>query len=109
MKLVIAYLHPRDLSEMKGLLHAQGILRYTVIEGFGHNEDEMQHETYRGVEIEVDLLKKIRLEVVVDDKTAKDFIKNIIKAGKEKRLSGGKISALPIERAYNIKTGDDLA
>ncbi|QLA17650.1 P-II family nitrogen regulator [Desulfolutivibrio sulfoxidireducens] len=106
MKLIIAYFRPEQLNAVKQALYAKGVHSMSATNIAGSGRQKGYTETYRGVLIEVNLLKKVRLEVAVkDDKVAEtmDAISEGAKTGKE---GDGMIFVLDIADARRIRTGE---
>ena len=106
MKLVIAYFRPEQLNAVKQALYAKGIHGMSVTNIAGSGRQKGYTEQYRGVIVEVNLLKKVRLEVAVaDGKVAEvmDAIANGAKTGKE---GDGMLFVQDIVDARRIRTGE---
>ncbi len=107
MKLVIAYIRPERLSAVKQALYAKQIYSMSVTNILGSGRQKGFTEMYRGVVMEVNLLKKVRIEVGIDEtkiETALEAIKNSARSGKE---GDGVIFVLPIEQAVRVRTGEN--
>lgn len=105
MKLVIAYIEPEKLNEIKKVLYDKEIKRFSVSDSFGHSDAPGILESYRGVEMSIDLLKKIRVEIAVNDDFKDILVGSLIEAGKAGLIGDGKIFVLPLEESYRISTG----
>lgn len=107
MKLVIAYIRPERLNDVKQALYAKEIYSMTVTNVLGSGRQKGFTETYRGVAMEVNLLKKVRLEIGVNE----DFLDPAIEAIKGAAQSGnegdGVIFVLDLAKAIRIRTGED--
>jgi len=106
MKLIIAYIQPEKFQMVKKILHSKDIHRISVIDAYGHSDEDGYLESYRGVELEIDLLKKIRLEIAVNDEFVAKVIDAILEGGKSGQIGDGKIFVIPIEQVYRIRTGE---
>ena len=106
MKLIIAYIQPEKLTAVKQSLYAHEVYKTSVTNALGCGQQKGYHETYRGADIEVTLLKKIRLEIVVNDDFVDHTIKGIIEGAKTGRIGDGKIFVLPLEECIRIRTGE---
>lgn len=107
MKLVIAYIRPERLTAVKQALYAKQVYSMSVTNILGSGRQKGFTETYRGVVMEVNLLKKIRLEVgVSDDKVSAilDVVKTAARTGKE---GDGVIFVMPIEQSVRVRTGEE--
>ena len=106
MKLVIAYIKPEMLNVVKQTLFEAGITKMSVTNSLGCGQQGGYHETYRGVDIEVQLLKKVRLEIAVNDDYVKPTIDAIIKGAKTGAIGDGKIFVLDLHECVRIRTGE---
>ncbi len=111
MKLIIAYIQPEKLNDVKQALSEAEVFRMSVTNALGCGQQKGYHESYRGVEIEVNLLKKVRLEIAVNDDFVEPTIKAIVKGARTGKIGDGKIFVLPLEHCVRIRTGqqDDSA
>jgi nitrogen regulatory protein P-II 1 len=107
MKLITAILKPFKLDEVKDALVAAGVAGMTVSEasGFGHQRGHT--EVYRGAEYTVDLVPKVRLEVLVDDKDAALVVDVIVKAASTGSIGDGKVWTTPVEQVVRVRTGEE--
>ena len=105
MKLIVAYIQPEKLNGVKQALSEADVFRMSVTNALGCGQQKGYHESYRGVEIEVNLLKKIRLEVAVNADFVEPTIKAIVKGARTGKIGDGKIFVLPLERCVRIRTG----
>ncbi|MBN2279680.1 MAG: P-II family nitrogen regulator [Candidatus Marinimicrobia bacterium] len=106
MKLVIAYIQPERLPEVKQALYAREIFKISVTNAMGCGRQKGYHETYRGADIEVNLLKKVRIEIAVNESFVQPTIDGIIEGSKTGQIGDGKIFVLPIEECIRIRTGE---
>ena len=109
MKLVMAYIQPERLNDVKRALYAANVYKISVSNALGCGEQKGYHETYRGVDIEVNLLKKIRIEIAVSQDFVQPTIDAIVKGARTGTIGDGKIFVLPLERCVRIRTGQDGA
>ncbi len=107
MKLIIAYIQPEKLNDVKQMLYASGIYKLSVSNALGCGQQKGYHETYRGVDIEVNLLKKVRIEIAVNDNFVQPTIDAIVKGARTGNIGDGKILVLPLERCIRIRTGEE--
>ncbi|SKA80483.1 P-II family nitrogen regulator [Desulfobaculum bizertense] len=106
MKLIIAYIRPERLNDVKQALFAKNIFSMTVTNVLGSGRQKGFHETYRGLPVEVNLLKKVRLEIGVNDEfeeAALDAISDGARTGAE---GDGVIFVLDIARSLRVRTGE---
>ncbi len=106
MKLVTAIIKPHMLDEVKSALEAFGVEGMTVSEASGFGRQRGHTEVYRGAEYTVDLVPKVRLEVVVDDADAADVTDVIAKAARTGRIGDGKVWLVPVEDVVRVRTGE---
>jgi nitrogen regulatory protein P-II 2 len=106
MKLIIAYIQPEKLNAVKKALYEKEILKMSVTNSLGCGQQGGYHETYRGAKIEVNLLKKIRLEIAVNDDFVEKTIEAIILGARTGSIGDGKIFILPLEECVRIRTGE---
>ena len=106
MKLVIAYIKPFKLEDVKDGLKNAGVSGMSVsdIRGFGRQSG--QTEVYRGAEYEVDFVAKTRIEVLVDDSVVSDVVAAIASAGHTGEIGDGKIAVVPVDEVVRIRTGE---
>ncbi|MDR1353191.1 MAG: P-II family nitrogen regulator, partial [Treponema sp.] len=97
MKLIIAYIQPHMLNEVKQELYKAEVFKMSVTNAMGCGQQKGYTEHYRGVDIEVNLLKKIRIEIGVNDNFVKPTIDAIIRGAKSGEIGDGKIFVVPVE------------
>ena len=107
MKLIIAYIQPEKLNDVKQELFKNNILKISVTNALGCGQQGGYHETYRGVDIEVNLLKKIRLEIAVNDEFVDQTVKAIITAARTGKIGDGKIFVIELAKCIRIRTGEN--
>jgi len=106
MKLITAILKPFKLDEVKDALQAAGINGMTVSEASGFGRQRGHTEVYRGAEYTVDLVPKVRLEVLVVDKDAASTVDVIVKAASTGSIGDGKVWTTPVEQVVRVRTGE---
>jgi nitrogen regulatory protein P-II 1 len=106
MKLITAILKPFKLDEVKEALKAAGINGMTVSEASGFGRQGGHTEVYRGAEYTVNLVPKIRLEVLVDDHDAASVVDVIVKAASTGSIGDGKVWVTPVEQVVRVRTGE---
>ena len=106
MKRVEAIIKPFKLDEVKTALSAVVVQGMTVTEVRGFGRQKGHKEVYRGAEYVVELVPKIKVEVVVPDQVVARVVETIVKAAKTGKIGDGKIFVLPIEEAVRIRTGE---
>ncbi|MCX7643182.1 MAG: P-II family nitrogen regulator [Armatimonadetes bacterium] len=106
MKMVHAIIRPHKLHEVKAALAEIGISGMTVIDVRGYGRQKGHVERYRGAEYTVDLLAKVKLEIVVRDDQVDEVVDVIMKAARTGEIGDGKIFVTPVEEAIRVRTGD---
>ncbi len=106
MKLIIAMIQPHKLPDVKKELFDAEVHKMTVTNVLGCGQQKGYNETYRGVVHEINLLKKIRLEIAVNDEFVEPTIRAIIKGAKSGKIGDGKIFVLPLSECIRIRTGE---
>ena len=106
MKLIIAYIQPYRLNDVKQELYKREIYKMSVTNALGCGQQKGYSESYRGVEEEVNLLKKVRLEVAVNDAYVEPTIEGIISGARSGEIGDGKIFIIPLEECIRIRTGE---
>lgn len=106
MKLVIAIIQPHKLEEVKEELYKAEVNLLTVSEVLGHGRQKGVAEIYRGTKETGNLLRKIRLEIAVNDNFVSPTVQAIVKGAKTGETGDGKIFILPLEECHRIRTGE---
>jgi nitrogen regulatory protein P-II 1 len=106
MKLITAILKPFKLDDVKDALQAHGVTGMTVSEASGFGRQGGHTEVYRGAEYTVDLIPKVRLEVLVDDSDAESVIGVIVKAASTGSIGDGKVWSTPVDQVVRVRTGE---
>jgi nitrogen regulatory protein P-II 1 len=106
MKLITAILKPGKLDDVKDALQASGITGITVSEASGFGRQGGHTEVYRGAEIKVNLVQKIRLEILVIDKKVDDIVKVIVKTASTGSIGDGKIWTTSVDDVVRVRTGE---
>ena len=106
MKKIEAIIQPHKLEEVKEALKNIGIDGMTVIEVRGHGRQKGHKEVYRGMEYQVDLLPKIKLEMVVPDTRADEVIQTLANAARTGKIGDGKIFVFDVGEAIRIRNDD---
>ena len=106
MKLIIAMIQPHRLPDVKKALFEAEVYKRTVSNVLGCGQQKGFTETYRGVIHEVNLLKKVRLEIAVNQEFVEPTIKAIIKGAKTGNIGDGKIFVLDLPECVRIRTGE---
>ncbi len=106
MKLIIAYIKPFKLDEVKDAVKAAGVAGMSVGDVSGFGRQSGQTEVYRGAEYEVEFVPKLRLEVLVDDDLVGTVVSAIEGAAHTGNIGDGKIAVLAVEELVRIRTGE---
>ncbi len=106
MKLIIAYIQPEALTPVKQALFEKDIHRMSVTNALGCGQQKGYHESYRGADIEVNLLKKVRLEVAVNNEFVEATTNTIIEAARTGNIGDGKIFIVELVECIRIRTGE---
>jgi nitrogen regulatory protein P-II 1 len=106
MKLIIAYIQPHKLEDVKKALAKADVGKMSVTNSLGCGAQKGYHESYRGVQFDVNLLKKIRLEIAVNEEFVQKTIDAIISAARTGEIGDGKIFVLDLTQCIRIRTGE---
>jgi len=106
MKLITAILKPFKLDDVKAALETFGVHGLTVSEANGYGRQKGHTEVYRGAEYTVDLVPKVRVEVLVDDADADDVVDVIVKSAQTGRIGDGKVWVVPVDTVVRVRTGE---
>ncbi|HZE66767.1 MAG TPA: P-II family nitrogen regulator [Sporichthyaceae bacterium] len=106
MKLIVAVIKPFKLDDVRTALETFGVHGMTVSEASGYGRQRGHTEVYRGAEYTVDLVPKVRLEVLVDDPDANDVLDVMVKAAQTGKIGDGKAWVIPVETAVRVRTGE---
>jgi len=100
-------IQPHKLNDVKQALFKADVFKMTVTNVLGAGQQRGFTETYRGVDTEVNLLKKIRLEIAVNKEFVKPTIEAIIEGARTGNIGDGKIFVTNLEECYRIRTGEE--
>jgi nitrogen regulatory protein P-II 1 len=106
MKLVIAYIQPHKLQDVKKSLYQAKIFKLSVTNAVGCGSQKGYHESYRGVDVEVNLLKKVRLEIAVNEAFVEQTVEAVIEGARTGNIGDGKIFVLDLPDCIRIRTGE---
>ncbi len=106
MKLVTAIIKPFKLEEVKSALEARGVQGMTVSEASGFGRQGGHTEVYRGAEYTVDLIPKVRIEVLVDDSDAGAVVDAIVNGARTGKIGDGKVWVVPVETVVRVRTDE---
>jgi nitrogen regulatory protein P-II 1 len=106
MKLITAIIKPFKLDDVKAALETFGVRGLTISEASGYGRQKGHTEVYRGAEYKVDLVPKMRIEVLVDDEDADDVADVLVKAAQTGKIGDGKVWVVPVETVIRVRTGE---
>ena len=106
MRKIEAIIQPHKLEDAKETLKTIGVDDMTITEVRGHGRQKGHTEVYRGMEYKVDLLPKVKLEMVVPDKRADEVIRTLTTAARTGKIGDGKIFVYEVADAVRIRNDD---
>jgi nitrogen regulatory protein P-II 1 len=106
MKLITAYIQPYKLNDVKEELYKAEVFKMSVTNSLGCGQQKGYTESYRGVDVEVNLLKKTRIEIGVNDDFVQRTVDAIVKGARSGEIGDGKIFVTPLEQCIRIRSGE---
>ncbi|MBO0610010.1 P-II family nitrogen regulator [Myceligenerans salitolerans] len=106
MKLVTAVIQPHRLDDVKSALESAGVRGMTVSEASGYGRQKGHTEVYRGAEYTVDLVPKVRIEVLVSDEDVTPVTDAIVGAAQTGKIGDGKVWTVPVDDVARVRTGE---
>jgi nitrogen regulatory protein P-II 1 len=106
MKLITAILKPGKLDDVKAALQEIGLKGMTVSEASGVGRQLGRTEVYRGAEYAVNLIPKVRLEVIVNNDEVEKVVSTIVNTAKSGTIGDGKVWVTPVEDIVRVRTGE---
>jgi nitrogen regulatory protein P-II 1 len=106
MKLITAIVRPEKLDAIREGLESYGVQGLTVSSASGYGQQRGYTEVYRGAEYSVDLLPKLRVEVLATDEQADDILDVIITTANTGRAGDGKVWTVDVHEAIRVRTGE---
>ena len=106
MKRIEAIIQPHKLEDAKEALKSIGVDGMTITEVRGHGRQKGHTEVYRGMEYKVDLLPKVKLELVVSDQRKDEVIRTLVAAARTGKIGDGKIFVYDVADAVRIRNDD---
>ncbi|MDA2927543.1 P-II family nitrogen regulator [Acidobacteria bacterium AH-259-G07] len=106
MKLIIAMIQPHKLTDVKQALFDAQVYKMTVSNALGAGEQKGYTEAYRGVITEIQLLKKVRIEIAVNEDFVEPTIAAIIEGARTGSIGDGKIFVVDLPECIRIRTGE---
>ncbi len=105
-KLVTAVIQPHRLDDVKSALEGAGVRGLTVTEASGYGRQRGHTEVYRGAEYTVDLVPKVKIDVLVTDEDAEAVLGVIVQAARTGKIGDGKVWVVPVEEVARVRTGE---
>ena len=106
MKLIVAYIQPHKLNDVKKTLYKAEVYKMSVTNALGCGEQKGYSESYRGIKFEVNLLKKVRIEIAVNEDFVEPTVRAIVDGAKSGAIGDGKIFVIPLEQCIRIRTDE---
>ena len=106
MKKIEAIIQPHKLEDVKEALKAIGVDGMTITEVRGHGRQKGHKEVYRGMEYQVDLLPKVKLEMVISDQRADEVIRTVVNSARTGKIGDGKVFIYDVAEAIRIRNED---
>lgn len=108
MKMIVAVIQPTKLEAVQRALARMGVTRMSICDAMGYARQRGQKETYRGHEYKIHLLRKIAVEIAVNDDFLEptiECLEEVARTGSEGNIGDGKLFVLPMEQAIQISDG----
>lgn len=106
MKLITAYIQPESLTSVKQALYEKEIYKMSITNALGCGQQKGYNENYRGALVEVNLLKKVRIEIAVNDSYLETTIDAIVDGARTGNIGDGKIFVTDLNSCIRIRTGE---
>ncbi|WP_435070420.1 P-II family nitrogen regulator [Amycolatopsis thermoflava] len=106
MKLLTAVVRPFVLDDVRQALERLAVLGMTVTEVQGYGRQKGRREVYRGAEYEVDFVRKLRVEVLLDDEVVERALEAVVGACRTGRIGDGKVWVTPVDTVVRVRTGE---
>ncbi len=106
MKLVTAIIRPQKLDAIRNSLESYGVQGLTISQASGYGRQRGHTEVYRGAEYTVDLLPKIRIEVLVTEEQADDIVDVLVATANTGHAGDGKVWLVDVQEAVRVRTGE---
>ena len=106
MNLITAIIKPFKLDDVRAALVAYGVTGMTVGESSGYGRQRGHTEVYRGAEYTVELLPKVRIDLLIEDENTADVIDVIVRAARTGKIGDGKVWAVPVSTVVRVRTGE---
>lgn len=106
MKLITAIIRPFKLEDVKSALEQLGVNGMTVSECSGFGRQGGHVEVYRGAEYVVNLVPKVKIEVLAEDEDADDLVRALVQAARTEKIGDGKVWVTPVDSVVRVRTGE---
>jgi nitrogen regulatory protein P-II 1 len=106
MKLVTAVIKPYKLEDVKSALHDAGVAGVTVSEVGGYGRQRGHTEVYRGAEYVVDVVPKVKIEVLVEHDEVDRILDVVVASAQTGKIGDGKVWVTPVEAVVRVRTGE---
>lgn len=106
VKLIVAFIKPFKLDDVKERLRTLGVTGMSVSEVRGFGRQSGQTEVYRGAEYQVEFVPKIRLEIIATNDIAPAVVRAIEETARTGDIGDGKVAVLPVDDVVRIRTGE---
>ncbi|WP_435119499.1 P-II family nitrogen regulator [Amycolatopsis thermoflava] len=106
MKLLTAVVRPFVLDDVRQALERLAVLGMTVTEVQGYGRQKGHREVYRGAEYQVDFVRKLRVEVLLDDEVVERALEAVVGACRTGRIGDGKVWVTPVDTVVRVRTGE---
>ena len=106
MKKIEAIIQPHKLEDVKEALKAIGVDGMTITEVRGHGRQKGHKEVYRGMEYQVDLLPKVKLEMVISEQRAEEVVRTVVNSARTGKIGDGKVFIYDVAEAIRIRNDD---
>jgi len=106
MKLITAIIKPAKLDDIKAALQAAGVQGMTVSETKGFGRQKGHTEIYRGAEYTVDLIPKVRMEILAEDNEVENIVDVILVNANTGAIGDGKVWVMPVDSVVRVRTGE---
>jgi nitrogen regulatory protein P-II 1 len=107
MKLITAYIQPHKLQDVKKALYDAKVFKMSVTNALGCGEQQGYEESYRGIKFEVNLLKKVRIEIAVNEDFVNKTVEAIVEGARTGQIGDGKIFITDLSKCVRIRTGEE--
>ena len=107
MKKIEAIVRPERLEHVKAALETKGVTGMTITEVRGRGRQKGMRIQFRGREMEIDTLPKVKIEVVVSDELSDSVVGAIMEAARTGNVGDGKIFVMPVEKVVRVRTGEE--